>query len=106
VLVSRIGQRGRAPLFAVLLGISGVRGAPANFAPPLAGPPSYRYCHSPDCAVIFMTGFESAPKAAEEAHPGIPSTGFFRAIVMALLVGAGFLRPRWPVAYISPLARL
>src|ERR1700730_16310478 len=50
-----------------------------------------------------MTGFESVPKVAEEAHPGFRSTGFFRAIVMALLVGAGFyLLAVAAVAYVAP----
>src|ERR1700719_3385869 len=50
-----------------------------------------------------MTGFESVPKLAEEAHPGFRSTGFFRAIVMALLVGAGFyLLAVAAVAYVAP----
>jgi len=38
----------------------------------------------------FMTGFESVAKSAEEANPGFHSQGFFRAIVAALSVGAGF----------------
>ena len=37
-----------------------------------------------------MTGFESVPKAAEEANKEFQSQGFFRAIVLALLVGAAF----------------
>jgi amino acid transporter len=51
----------------------------------------------------FMTGFESVPKLAEEAHPGFRSTGFFRAIVMALLVGTGFyVLAVAAVAYVAP----
>jgi amino acid transporter len=38
----------------------------------------------------FMTGFESVPKVAEEAHPEFRSRGFFRAIALAIGVGAGF----------------
>jgi len=38
----------------------------------------------------FMTGFESVPKAAEEAAPGFGGRRFFRAIAMALFVGAAF----------------
>jgi len=38
----------------------------------------------------FVTGFESVPKVAEESHPGFPPGNFFKAIAMALLVGAGF----------------
>jgi APA family basic amino acid/polyamine antiporter len=38
----------------------------------------------------FMTGFESVGKAAEEASPEFKSRGFFRAIVMAIMVGILF----------------
>jgi basic amino acid/polyamine antiporter, APA family len=90
-------------LFAVLLGISGVRGAPANFHPLFSGTPVVSILLTLQIVPYFMTGFESAPKVAEEAHPGFPSTGFFRAIVMALLVGAGFyVLAVAAVAYISP----
>src|SRR5467141_1729008 len=94
-------------LFAVLLGISGVRGAPANFRPAFSGTPFVSILLTLQIVPYFMTGFESAPKAAEEAHPGFPSTGFFRAIVMALLVGAGFyVLAVAAVAYIAPWQNL
>jgi amino acid transporter len=90
-------------LFAILLGISGVRGAPTNFHPAFSGTPFVSILLTLQIVPYFMTGFESAPKVAEEAHPGFPSTGFFRAIVMALLVGAGFyVLAVAAVAYISP----
>jgi amino acid transporter len=38
----------------------------------------------------FMTGFESVPKAAEEARKAFPAQGFYRAILLALFVGAAF----------------
>jgi basic amino acid/polyamine antiporter, APA family len=38
----------------------------------------------------FVTGFESIPKVVEESHPGFPASDFFKAIAMALLIGAGF----------------
>jgi basic amino acid/polyamine antiporter, APA family len=38
----------------------------------------------------FMTGFESVPKSAEEARKGFGGQEFFRAIVLALFVGAAF----------------
>jgi APA family basic amino acid/polyamine antiporter len=37
-----------------------------------------------------MTGFESVTKAAEEANPEFRSSSFFKAIAMAILVGALF----------------
>jgi amino acid transporter len=51
----------------------------------------------------FVTGFESVPKVAEEAHPGFPPRNFFKAIAMALLVGAGFyVLAVGAVSYIAP----
>jgi basic amino acid/polyamine antiporter, APA family len=38
----------------------------------------------------FMTGFESVPKCAEEANPAFRAEGFFRAILLALVVGIVF----------------
>jgi basic amino acid/polyamine antiporter, APA family len=90
-------------LFVVLLGISGTRGSPANFHPTFSGTPFVSILLTLQIVPYFMTGFESAPKAAEEAHPGFPPAGFFRAIVMALLVGAGFyVLVVAAVAYVSP----
>lgn len=90
-------------LFAVLLGISAMRGAPANFHPLFQSTPFVSIFLTLQIVPYFLTGFESAPKAAEEANPGFPSTGFFRAIVMALFVGAGFyVLAVAAVAYIAP----
>src|SRR5256885_5477866 len=77
-------------LFVILLGISAVRGAPVNFHPAFRATPFVSILLTLQIVPYFMTGFESVPKVAEEAHPGFRSVGFFRAIVMALLVGAGF----------------
>jgi APA family basic amino acid/polyamine antiporter len=90
-------------LFIVLLGISGVHGTPANFHPAFRATPFVSILLTLQIVPYFMTGFESAPKVAEEAHPGFPATGFFRAIVMALFVGAGFyVLAVAAVAYIAP----
>jgi APA family basic amino acid/polyamine antiporter len=90
-------------LFVILLGISGVRGASANFHPAFRATPFVSILLTLQIVPYFMTGFESAPKVAEEAHPGFPSTGFFRAIIMALFVGAGFyVLAVAAVAYIAP----
>jgi amino acid transporter len=90
-------------LFVILLGISGVRGASANFHPAFRATPFVSILLTLQIVPYFMTGFESAPKVAEEAHSGFPSTGFFRAIVMALFVGAGFyVLAVAAVAYIAP----
>ena len=90
-------------LFVVLLGISGVRGATANFHPSFRATPFVSILLTLQIVPYFLTGFESAPKVAEEAHPGFPSTGFFRAIAMALFVGAGFyVLAVAAVSYIAP----
>src|SRR5207248_1131491 len=90
-------------LFVILLGISAVRGAPVNFHPAFRATPFVSVLLTLQIVPYFMTGFESVPKVAEEAHPGFRSAGFFRAIVMALLVGAGFyVLAVAAVAYVSP----
>jgi len=51
----------------------------------------------------FMTGFESVPKCAEEAVPGFRARGFFRAMVLALVVGTAFYTSVIAVvAYVHP----
>ncbi len=90
-------------LFVLLLGISAGRGAPANFHPAFRTTPFVSILLTLQIVPYFMTGFESVPKVAEEAHPGFPSTGFFRAILMAILVGAGFyVLAVAAVAYVAP----
>src|SRR5260370_1905701 len=61
-----------------------------NFHPAFRTTPFVSILLTLQIVPYFMTGFESVPKVAEEAHPGFRSTGFFRAILMAVLVGAGF----------------
>ena len=90
-------------LFVILLGISAVRGVPGNFRPAFRATPFVSILLTLQIVPYFMTGFESVPKVAEEAHPGFRSAGFFRAIVMALLVGAGFyVLAVAAVAYVAP----
>jgi amino acid transporter len=90
-------------LFVVLLGISAAHGAPANFHPAFQATPFISIVLTLQIVPYFLTGFESAPKVAEEAHLEFPSTGFFRAIAMALLVGASFyVLAVAAVAYIAP----
>lgn len=90
-------------LFAALLGISAAYGAPANFHPAFNAAPWISIVLTIQIVPYFMTGFESAPKVAEEAHLDFPATGFFRAIAMALFVGAGFyVLAIAAVAYVAP----
>lgn len=90
-------------VFVALLGISGTHGKPANFQPAFRATPFVSILLTLQIVPYFMTGFESVPKVAEEAHQDFRSTGFFRAIVMALLVGAGFyVLTVAAVAYVVP----
>jgi amino acid transporter len=90
-------------LFAVMLGISAFRGAPANFHPFFQATPFVSILLTLQIVPYFMTGFESVPKVAEEAHPDFRSKGFFRAIAMAVIVGAGFyVLAVAAVAYVAP----
>ena len=90
-------------LFVLLLGISADRGAPGNFHPAFRTTPFVSILLTLQIVPYFMTGFESVPKVAEEAHLEFRSTGFFRAIMMALLVGTGFyVLAVAAVAYVAP----
>lgn len=90
-------------LFMILLGTSAICGVPGNFHPAFRATPFVSILLTLQIVPYFMTGFESVPKVAEEAHPGFRSAGFFRAIVMALLVGAGFyVLAVAAVAYVAP----
>ncbi len=77
-------------LFAVIVLTSAVRGSTMNFLPAFHGSPWLSILMTLQIVPYFMTGFESVPKAAEEAAPGFGGQKFFAAIVMALFVGAGF----------------
>jgi len=90
-------------LFVLLLGISADRGVPANFHPAFRTTPFVSILLTLQIVPYFMTGFESVPKVAEEAHPGFRSIEFFRAIMMAVLVGSGFyVLAVAAVAYVAP----
>ncbi len=90
-------------VFLVLLLTSLGVGSPSHF-PPL-------FSHAPFASILltlqivpyFVTGFESVPKAAEEANPDFQPKDFFKAIAMALLVGAGFyVSAVAAVSYVAP----
>jgi amino acid transporter len=77
-------------LFGVAAFASGAHGSLANFQPGFSAAPLASVLLVLQIVPYFMTGFESVPKAAEEAHKDFRSQGFFRAIVLALFVGAAF----------------
>jgi basic amino acid/polyamine antiporter, APA family len=90
-------------VFVAVLGISAAHGRPANFHPAFRAAPYASILLTLQIVPYFMTGFESVPKAAEEARSEFRSTEYFRAIVMALVVGAGFyVLAVAAVAYVSP----
>jgi len=94
-------------LFLFLLAISAWRGSPANFQPLFRATPFVSIVLTLQIVPYFLTGFESAPKCVEEANPELKSTGYMRAIALALLVGAGFYALTIiAVGYIAPWQNL
>ncbi len=94
---------GMLALFAVFASLGVARGEARNFVP--------LFSHGGFVSVLlvlqivpyFMTGFESVPKCAEEASPDFRSRGFFRAILLAILIGGLFYTLVIAVvAYVSP----
>jgi basic amino acid/polyamine antiporter, APA family len=90
-------------IFLLLVLISARTGSTANLKPLFSHAPLASIFLALQIVPYFVTGFESVPKAAEEAHPGFPPQDFFKAISMALLVGAGFyVLAVGAVSYIAP----
>jgi amino acid transporter len=94
-------------LFVIFVSFGAAHGSAHNF-PPL-------FSHTPFISVLlvlqivpyFMTGFESVAKCAEEASLEFRSAGYFRAIVMAIVVGALFyIIVIAAVAWASPWQKL
>lgn len=77
-------------LIAVATAGSAPHGSLANFLPGFRAGPVVSVLLVLQIVPYFLTGFESVPKIAEEAHKEFRARGFFRAIVLALFVGAGF----------------
>jgi amino acid transporter len=94
-------------IFLLLVGISVWHGSPANFHPVFRATPLVSIVLTVQIVPYFLTGFESAPKCAEEANPEFKRTSYMRAIAMALLVGAGFYAACiLAVSYIAPWQNL
>jgi APA family basic amino acid/polyamine antiporter len=90
-------------IFLLLVVISARTGSTANLKPLFSRAPLASIFLALQIVPYFVTGFESVPKAAEEAHPSFPPQDFFKAISMALLVGAGFyVLAVGAVSYIAP----
>ena len=77
-------------IFLLLVAISAWRGSPANFHPLFRTTPFVSVVLTLQIVPYFLTGFESAPKCAEEANPEFKRSGYMCAIALALLIGAGF----------------
>jgi APA family basic amino acid/polyamine antiporter len=90
-------------IFLALVGISAVRGVPANFHPAFRATPFLSVLLTLQIVPYFLTGFESVPKYAEEANPDFRQTSYMQAIGLALGVGALFYALSiTAVAYIAP----
>src|ERR1700690_1270100 len=98
---------GTLALFIIFVALGVSRGSPRNF-PPL-------FTHTPMISILlviqivpyFMTGFEAASKAAEEASPDFHSQRFFRAIWIAIFVGILFYASIVAaVAFVAPWRQL
>jgi APA family basic amino acid/polyamine antiporter len=90
-------------IFLLLVFVSARYGSVQNLQPIFHGTPLASILLTLQIVPYFMTGFESVPKVAEEAHPGFAPRKFFKAIAMALLIGAGFyVLAIGAVAYIAP----
>jgi amino acid transporter len=76
--------------FAVIVGLSASRGAPANFHPAFSAAPFISILWTLQIVPYFMTGFESVPKYAEESNPEFPERSYMSAITLALGIGAFF----------------
>jgi APA family basic amino acid/polyamine antiporter len=90
-------------VFLILLLTSISTGSPQHFQPLFSHAPLASILLTLQIVPYFVTGFESVPKAAEEANPNFQPKDFFKAIAMALLVGAGFyVLAVGAVSYIAP----
>jgi len=90
-------------IFVLLAGISGARGAPANFHPVFHAAPFVSILLTLQIVPYFMTGFESVPKYAEESRPEFREKNYMKAIGLALGVGAFFYAVSIAsVSYIAP----
>ncbi|MGB8323103.1 MAG: APC family permease [Candidatus Acidiferrum sp.] len=90
-------------VFAVLVLVSARTGSVSHMKPLFSHAPLASILLTLQIVPYFVTGFESVPKVAEEAHPGFAKRDFFKAIAMALLIGAGFLvLAVGAVSYVAP----
>jgi len=99
---------GALGLFAALVACGVAKGSPQNFSPLFSGRGGLvSVLLVMQIVPYFMTGFESVAKCAEEANPEFRERGFFRAIVMAIVLAILFyVIAIAVVAYVSPWPEL
>ena len=95
---------GTIALFVVFVSFGAAHGSSQNFTPLFNGGSIFISVFLVMQIVpYFMTGFESVAKAAEEASPEFRQQGFFKAILMAIVVGIVFYTVIiFAVAYAAP----
>jgi basic amino acid/polyamine antiporter, APA family len=77
--------------FVVFAGLGVARGNPANVQPLFASSGAFvSVLLVAQIVPYFMTGFESIPKASEEARPDLPAGTLSRAITLAIVAGGLF----------------
>ncbi len=98
---------GLLALFAAFGSLGLARGSAQNFEPLFSHRGLVSVLLVIQIVPYFMTGFESVPKCAEEASPEFRVDGFFKAILLALVVGAFFyVGIIAVVSYVHPWAQL
>ena len=77
-------------LFAPFVSLGAERGAGRNMLPLFSHGAGLSILLVVQIVPYFLTGFESVPKCAEEARADFRARGFFRAMLLALIVGVLF----------------
>jgi len=91
----------------IFVSVGVCRGSPANFPPLFNHTPLISTLLVIQIVPYFMTGFESIGKAAEESHPEFHARGFFKAILMAVVIGLLFYATVVAaVAFVAPWRNL
>jgi APA family basic amino acid/polyamine antiporter len=94
---------GLLALFVLFASCGILKGSAANLTPGFSQGKIVSILLVVQIVPYFMTGFESVAKCSEEARPGFQSKGFFKAILIAILVGIAFYTSVIAVAsYVYP----
>jgi basic amino acid/polyamine antiporter, APA family len=90
-------------LFGVAAACGVYRGSVTNLYPLFRGAALVSVLQTVQIVPYFMTGFESVPKCAEEAVPGLDPRQFMKPLLLALAVGVAFyVSVIGVVAYVYP----